>query len=130
MGAMGIFAGYPLLQFHALSLAGIITLYTVAALAARTTMRWRSTKQLYQQLLLSYQHSNRVGSSEGALLCVSATHLQGSRQRAAQTGHLDPSHMRAPAPARELPPAIPPLRAISRTCDCASARLLGLPRRR
>ena len=108
-------------QERALSLTGLVTLYTLGAFAARTAVRWRASKQLYQQLLLSYasepprpphavvmppaaapaatkprqppprqppprqppprhsppcaaagryQSSNRVGSSDGVLLCA------------------------------------------------------------
>ena len=70
MGAVGLWAAFPLLRQDALSFAGLVTLYSVAALAMRTGFRWRSAKQLYQQLLLSYQHRNRTGSSDGALLSV------------------------------------------------------------
>ncbi|KAL3911781.1 MAG: hypothetical protein SGPRY_008564, partial [Prymnesium sp.] len=70
MGLLTLGAGYPLLHQEALSLAGLVTLYTAIAYAARTAVRWRSTKQLYQQLLLSYQSSNRIGSSDGALLYI------------------------------------------------------------
>ena len=73
MGPLGAFTDPLLLHQEALSVAGILTLYTLAAFAVRTAVRWRSTKQLYQQLLLSYQSANRIGSSDGALLYV--THL-------------------------------------------------------
>ena len=90
-GLMGMLAGYPLLFEETLSPTGLITLYALAAFGTRTAFRWRSTKMLYQQLLLSYQcerldllappdgtdcgralgrHSNRIGSSDGALLCA------------------------------------------------------------
>ena len=97
MGVVGLFTASPLLQEGALTLTGLITLYAVGALAARTAVRWRSAKQLYHQLLLSYQNSNRVGSSDGALLC--AAHLAEEEQtkqallalhtllRAQQRGH-------------------------------------------
>ena len=77
---VGMMAGYPLLQERALSLTGIITLYTLAAFAARTAIRWRSAKQLYQQLLLSYQVSQLIqrltrraghGRSRGPWLALS-----------------------------------------------------------
>ena len=38
------------------------------ALAARTAVRWRFSKQFYSQLLVSYQSSSRLGASDGALL--------------------------------------------------------------
>lgn len=68
--ALGALAGWPLLYHETLSKTGLLTMYTLAALAARTAIRWRSSKQLYQQLLVSYQSSSRLGSSDGALLYV------------------------------------------------------------
>ncbi|KAL1495151.1 hypothetical protein AB1Y20_017016 [Prymnesium parvum] len=68
MAVLGVVLASPLLHQEALSLTGLLTLYTFGAYAARTALRWRSTKQLYQQLLLSYQSANRIGSSDGALL--------------------------------------------------------------
>jgi len=70
MSAVGLWAASPLLAHEAMSYTGLVTLYTVGALAVRTAFRWRGAKQLYQQLLLSYQHKNRVGSADGALLCA------------------------------------------------------------
>ena len=70
MSALGLWAASPLLAHEAMSYTGLVTLYTVGALAVRTAFRWRGAKQLYQQLLLSYQHKNRVGSADGALLCT------------------------------------------------------------
>ena len=70
MSAVGLWAASPLLAHEAMSYTGLVTLYTVGALAVRTAFRWRGAKQLYQQLLLSYQHKNRVGSADGALLCT------------------------------------------------------------
>ena len=39
-------------------------------LGMRTAVRWRASKALYQQLLVSYQSANRLGSSDDALLYV------------------------------------------------------------
>lgn len=68
MGVVGLWAASPLLSLKTLTYTAVVTLYTVAAFAIRTTVRWRSAKQLYQQLLLSYQNRNRTGSADGALL--------------------------------------------------------------
>ena len=70
MGVFGVAAASPLLYGDVLSLTGLVTLYTVGAITIRTAVRWRAAKQLYQQQLLTYQNSNRVGSSDGALLCA------------------------------------------------------------
>lgn len=67
-GLIGLLAASPLLQHETLSLTGIVTMYTALAYALRTGMKWRTSKQLYQQLLLSYQYKNRLGSADGALI--------------------------------------------------------------
>ena len=70
MGLAGLVIASPLMYEHTLSVTGVVTLYTLAAFAMRNVIRWRNQKLLYQQQLLSYQNSNRVGSADGALLCV------------------------------------------------------------
>lgn len=103
MGAVGLWAASPLLfQYHALSYTGLVTLYTVGALAVRTVFKWRVSKQLYQQLLFSYQHKNRVGSSDGALLCASRLAEEEQTKQALTMLH---TLLTAPPPA---PPAQPP----------------------
>jgi len=67
-GSLGLAASWPLLFFETLSTTGILTLYAMGVLAVRTAVRWRATKQLYQQLLVSYQSANRLGTADDALL--------------------------------------------------------------
>ena len=69
-GAIGLLAASPLLHERALSATAIVTFVSALTYATRTIVKWRQSKALYQQLLLSYQYRNRLGSSDGALLCV------------------------------------------------------------
>ena len=91
MAATGAFAGLPLLTHWGSDGANnwvqLVTLYAVAAVALRTSLRWRFSKQYYQQLLVSHQHSNRVGSADGALLYVARLAEEEQRTRAALALH-------------------------------------------
>ena len=58
----------PLLFNEPMSLVGLVTLYSTAAIAAKAALRWRFSKAYYHQLLLTYQHANRLGTSDGALV--------------------------------------------------------------
>jgi hypothetical protein len=105
---VGVLAGYPLLQERALSLTGVITLYTLAAFAARTAVRWRAAKQLYQQLLLSYQNSNRVGSADGALLCAARLSEEEQTKRALLSLHALVRAQQRSSPPPQPSPQPPP----------------------
>lgn len=80
MGLLGGFACTPLLFNEPMSLTGLVTLYAVGAIAVKTALRWRFSKQYYQQLLLTYQSANRVGSCDGAVVYL--TRLSEQRQTA------------------------------------------------
>jgi hypothetical protein len=104
--ALGAMAGWPLFYHETLSKTGLVTLYTLAALAARTAIRWRSSKQLYQQLLVSYQSSSRLGSSDGALLYVLQMAEAEQTKRTLLALHaLAELRLRAPGRAASLPEA-------------------------
>lgn len=80
MGLVGGFACTPLLFNEPMSLTGLVTLYAVGAIAVKTALRWRFSKQYYHQLLLTYQSANRVGSCDGAVVYL--TRLSEQQQTA------------------------------------------------
>eukprot|EP00965_Chrysotila_dentata_P216833 6189599-Pleurochrysis_carterae.AAC.5 len=100
---LGAAAGSPLLFERWLSPIGLAALSSIAALTVRTAAKWRSAKQLYQQLLVSYQSANRLGSSRGALLyLLQLAEAELGKQAALSLFHLARQRLRATRRARSL----------------------------